>query len=244
LQQKVAALLADKKVYIADGHHRYETMLALRQELRAESGNRPRSSVEYGTIFLANMDDPGLLVFPTHRVVHGLPSFDRAQVLEQARAFFTVEETAIPEAAAVRAKLAQLGQRAPSFAMVSGDRIAYLTLKKDVNLENVPSLRGPAVLRTLDVTLLHALMIEQILGIDREAQAAQTNLRYVKDTGHALTEAQGTTAQAVFVMNPTKVHEVKAVADAGEVMPQKSTFFYPKLASGLVINPLDPAEEV
>ena len=63
---------ADKKVYIADGHHRYETMLALRDELRAESANNPRSSVEYGTIFLANMDDPGLLVFPTHRVVHGL----------------------------------------------------------------------------------------------------------------------------------------------------------------------------
>jgi len=100
----------------------------------------------------------------------------------------------------------------------------------------------PAVLRALDVTLLHALMIEQILGIDREAQAAQTNLRYVKDTGHALSEARS--AQAVFVMNPTKVHEVKAVADAGEVMPQKSTFFYPKLASGLVINPLDPAELV
>ena len=98
------------------------------------------------------------------------------------------------------------------------------------------------MVRTLDVTLLHALLIEQILGIDRAAQEKQTNLRYVKDTGHALEEAK--TAQAVFIMNPTKVHEVKAVADAGEVMPQKSTFFYPKLASGLVINPLDPAELV
>jgi uncharacterized protein (DUF1015 family) len=239
MQQKVAALLADKKVYIADGHHRYETMLALREELRAESGGNPRSSVEFGTIFLANMDDPGLLVFPTHRVVHGLPSFDRAAVLDQARAFFSVEEAAVSDAAALRAKLAPLTN---AFAMVTGDRIAYLTLRRDVDLERVPSLRGPAVLRTLDVTLLHALVIEHILGIDREAQAAQTNLRYVKDTGQALVEARS--AQAVFVMNPTKVHEVKAVADAGEVMPQKSTFFYPKLASGLVINPLDPAEPV
>jgi uncharacterized protein (DUF1015 family) len=242
MQQKVASLLKDKKIYIADGHHRYETMLALREELRAESGGNPRSAIEYGTIFLANMDDPGLLVFPTHRVVHGLPSFDRAAVLERAREFFTVEETAVGDAPSLRARLAENGKKAPSFAMVTGDRIAFLTLRRDVDLERVPSLRGPAVLRTLDVTLLHALMIEEILGIDREAQAAQTNLRYVKDTGHALTEARN--AQAVFVMNPTKVHEVKAVADAGEVMPQKSTFFYPKLASGLVINPLDPAELV
>jgi len=80
-QQQVIRLVADKKVYIADGHHRYETMLALRDELRAESKGNPRSSIEYGTIFLANMDDPGLLVFPTHRVVHGLPGFDRAAVL-------------------------------------------------------------------------------------------------------------------------------------------------------------------
>ena len=75
-QAEVVKLLADQKIYIADGHHRYETMLALRDELRAESANNPRSSIEYGTIFLANMDDPGLLVFPTHRVVHGLPGFD------------------------------------------------------------------------------------------------------------------------------------------------------------------------
>jgi uncharacterized protein (DUF1015 family) len=241
-QKKVAALLADKKVYIADGHHRYETMLALRDELRAQSGENPRSSVEYGTIFLANMDDPGLLVFPTHRVVHGLAGFDRERVLEAASAFFTVEEKAVEDAPSVRAHLAQKGQKAPSFGMVTGDRIAYLTLRRDADLERVPSLRGPAVLRTLDVTLLHALVIEEILGIDRAAQEKQTNLRYVKDTGHALVEAK--TAQAVFLMNPTKVHEVKAVADAGEVMPQKSTFFYPKLASGLVLNPIDPAELV
>src|SRR4051812_9307398 len=112
-QQKVAALLQDKKVYIADGHHRYETMLALRDELRAESGGNPRSAIEYGTIFLANMDDPGLLVFPTHRVVHGLPSFDRAAVLGQAREFFTVEEAAVSDAPSLRAQLAANGKKAP-----------------------------------------------------------------------------------------------------------------------------------
>ena len=93
-------------------------MLALREELRAESGGNPRSSIEYGTIFLANMDDPGLLVFPTHRVVHGLPSFDRAAVLEQARAFFTVEEAAIGRC---RARCGPCSRRRAALAPTFGD---------------------------------------------------------------------------------------------------------------------------
>ncbi|HZS36282.1 MAG TPA: DUF1015 domain-containing protein [Polyangia bacterium] len=242
-QNKVVAALADKKVYIADGHHRYETMLALRDELRAESGGNPRSSVEFGTIFLANMDDPGLLVFPTHRVVHGLESFDFARLIEGARAFFTADELKVTNAAAVRAELAERGRRAPTFAAARGNRIVYLTLRGDVDLTRVPSLVGPQVVRQLDVTLLHALIIEYVLGIDRAAQERQTNLRYVKDTAAALAEAGAPGVQAVFVMNPTPVAQVKAVADAGEVMPQKSTFFYPKLASGLVLNPIVPSEE-
>jgi uncharacterized protein (DUF1015 family) len=239
-QQRVVAALADKKIYIADGHHRYETMLALRDELRAEAKS-PRSSVEYGSIFLANMDDPGLLVFPTHRVVHGLPSFNRRAVVESARRFFTVEEAPLGEAAAVRERLAHKGHAAPSFALATADGVAYLSLRGDVDL---PSLKGPAVLRTLDVTVLHALVIEEILGIDRAAQERQTNLRYVKDTAQALAEVRVPGVQAVLVMNPTRVSQVKEVADAGEVMPQKSTFFYPKLASGLVINPIVPSEDV
>jgi uncharacterized protein (DUF1015 family) len=248
-QAEVVRLLADEKIYIADGHHRYETMLALRDELRAESANNPRSSVEYGTIFLANMDDPGLLVFPTHRVVHGLSSFDLLALLERAQQFFEVTHLAAGDAAAVRAELEQRGRARPTFALASGDgNIYYLSLLRDVNLDDVPSLKGPEVLRTLDVTLLHALVLEGILGIDRVAQEAQTNLRYVKDTSAALALARGQSSygavQAVFLMNPTPVAHVKAVADAGEVMPQKSTFFYPKLASGLVINPIVPSEEV
>jgi len=241
---EVVRLLADKKIYIADGHHRYETMLALREELRRESGGRPSSSIEFGTIFLANMDDPSLLVFPTHRVVHDLASFDLAAIVERAREFFTVTAMPVGEPARVRQELAQAGEAGPSFALVKGHGLWLLTLRRDVDLERVPALRGPAVVRRLDVTLLHALVIEGILGIDRAAQEAQTHLRYVKDTAAALREAADPAVDAVLMMNPTPVAHVRAVADAGEVMPQKSTFFYPKLASGLVLNPLDPAEDV
>jgi uncharacterized protein (DUF1015 family) len=88
----------------------------------------------------------------------------------------------------------------------------------------------------LDVTLLHGLLLERILGIDSNAQDAQTNLRYVKDIATALQEASAGDAQVAFIMNPPRLDQVRAIADAGEVMPQKSTYFYPKLASGLVMH--------
>jgi uncharacterized protein (DUF1015 family) len=243
-QKLVIDALAARQVYIADGHHRYETMLALREELRRESGGRANSSIEYGTIFLANMDDPGLLVFPTHRVVHGLASFDFAKLTQACGAFFDIERGEASDTVKVRARLAELGKRAPTVAVLSGAELVYMTLKSNVDLSTVKELAGPPVLRQLDVSLLHALVLERVLGIDRAAQEKQTNLRYVKDTGAAIAEAKVAGVQAVFLMNPTPVAHVKAVADAREVMPQKSTFFYPKLASGLVINPLDPAEDV
>ena len=245
-QLAIVELLTDKKIYIADGHHRYETMLALRDELRVKSpAHSSRSTIEFGTIFLSNMDDPSLLVFPTHRVVHGLERFDTAAVLEKAKAFFDVETANdVGEAQHVRAKLAQLGRRGPSFGMLAEGKLHYLTLRKDAPLVRLPSLSGPAVLRELDVTVLHAVVIEEILGIDRAAQEAQTNLRYVKDTKLALAAGIEPGVQAVFLMNPTPVAQVRAVSDAGQVMPQKSTFFYPKLASGLVINPLSAEETV
>jgi len=247
-QQQLIALLGDKKIYIADGHHRYETMLALREELRAKSPARDlRSSIEFGTIFLSNMDDPSLLVFPTHRVLHGLPSFDLVQLLERASAFFELERAGVAgpdDTAKVRARLAELGRRGPSFGLLTADSLTYLTLRKDAPLDRIKTLAGPPVLRELDVTILHAVVIEQILGVDRAAQEKQTNLRYLKDTRAALREGAVPGVQAVFLMNPTPVGQVRDVSDAGEVMPQKSTFFYPKLASGLVINPLDAAEQV
>ncbi len=244
-QQAIVRLLADKKIYIADGHHRYETMLALRDELRARKpGGPPRSSIEFGTIFLSNMDDPSLLVFPTHRVLHGLPRFDRDALLDKAKAFFDVESAPVADAPEVRAKLAALGRRGPTFGLLSDGRVYYLTLRKDAPLSRIAALSGPPVLRELDVSILHAVVIEEILGIDRAAQESQTNLRYIKDTKAALAAAGEPGVQAVFLMNPTPVAQVKAVSDAGEVMPQKSTFFYPKLASGLVINPISTEESV
>jgi uncharacterized protein (DUF1015 family) len=233
--QRIAAAMADRKVYIADGHHRYETMLAIREELRPEAGS-PRASIEYGSMFLTSMEDPGLVILPTHRVVHGLADFDLARVLEQLRSWFAVDELAAMTSEKLRRELAS---RERSFLLASGRRVFLLSLRPGAEVA-VP---GPEPLRTLDVPILHALVLEQTLGIDRSAQEKQTNLRYVKDFDAALEESRRPDVQAAFLLNPTRISQLKAVADAGEVMPQKSTFFFPKLASGLVLDPIDPLEE-
>ncbi|MCS6913156.1 MAG: DUF1015 domain-containing protein [Myxococcales bacterium] len=244
-QEQVMAALRDKTIYIADGHHRYETMLALREELRREpSYIGYASSVEYGTIFLCEAHDPGLLVFPTHRILHGLPHFDFADLLRRAASFFCVDEVAPPSPVQATQELAARGRQAPTLLVVSDGRAAYLSLRPEADLLAVEGLAGPAVLRRLDVTLLHAVVLEGLLGIDRAAQEAQTHLRYVKDTAQALAAAHEPGVQAVWLMNPTPVAQVMEVCDAGLLMPQKSTYFFPKIASGLVLNPLDPAEPV
>jgi uncharacterized protein (DUF1015 family) len=238
-QARIAAALADKRVYIADGHHRYETMLALREELRPLARS-PRSSVEYGSMFLTRMEDPGLLILPTHRVVHGLQGFDAARFEERVREQFEVEripETVPPED--LRERLATKGRERTAFLVALEQRRLLLALRPGAEIA-VPA---PAPLRTVDVAVLHALVFEEILGIDRAAQEKQTNLRYVKDFEAALADAGRPGVQAAFLLNPTRVEQLQAVADAGEVMPQKSTYFFPKLASGLILNPIVPEED-
>jgi uncharacterized protein (DUF1015 family) len=238
-QRRVAAALADAKLYIADGHHRYETMLAVRDELRPLARS-PRSSIEYGSLFLTGMEDPGLVVLPTHRVVHGLSGFELDRFLPRLRERFAVEELRAASPEQLRDRLAAAGRSSPAFVLLSGSR-AFLAALRPGQEAAVPA---HAAVRRLDVAVLHALILEELLGIDRSAQERQTNLRYVKDVPGALEEARRPDVQAVFLLNPTEVAQLRAVADAGEIMPQKSTYFFPKLASGLLLNPIDPAEEV
>ena len=249
----LGAFLDERKVYIADGHHRYETMIALRDELRAQYPDA-RSSLDYGVMFFCNMDDPGLVVLPTHRVLRGIAGFDAAQLVERARPWFTVEQRPISgegdgslrAALAAAADLSSDGRELPAFGLITPgtDEAAILTLRADADFSSVPALPAHEALRSLDVTVLHAIVLETLLGLSRESQARQDNLGYVKSWDGALAERNAAGVQAVFLMNATRVGQVKAVSDVGEVMPQKSTYFYPKIASGLVMNPIVLDEDV
>jgi uncharacterized protein (DUF1015 family) len=239
--QAVCGLFSGKKLFIADGHHRYETGLAYREERRAARGGVVEADAGYEHIlmFSAAVEDPGMVIFPTHRLVHSVAAFPSAAELEDKLSRFFAITGAPADPAAAQAELAKAGQRGNAFLLATAAGPKILVLKDEAPLGEAVALPKEPALRTLDVSVLHALILEQLLGIHREAQASQANLRYSKDFAEAMTApARDRSVQAAFLMNATKIDEVIAVAESGQVMPQKSTFIYPKIPSGLVLYPL------
>jgi uncharacterized protein (DUF1015 family) len=241
---RLAGILRDKQVLIADGHHRYETMVSLRGELRGQGGAGAREPADYGAMFLARAEDPGLLVLPTHRLVRDLPEFSQSAFLSGAAAAFDVIPGEETTAQAVEARLQQLsvgedGQPRVAFGLrAAGKRgPTWLVLKPIVDL----SALGPPSLRSLDVTVLHGVLLGPLLGIDASAMAKQSNLLYTHDTSEALARVDAGEVQAAFLMNATSVSQVLDACEQGHVLPQKSTYFQPKLATGLVMYQVERA---
>ena len=225
-------LFKDKCLYIADGHHRYETALRYRAFER-ENGAAPDAASEYVMMMLVPMESDGLVVFPTHRVIHSLENFDGKQLLLSAREFFHVGEITTTEKLEAHLKNEYEAGKISFGAYVDG-RYYLLTLKNSPTLEELlPDLHK--TLRELDVTVLHSLILERLMGIDKENMAKQINLRYTRDIDDAVTQVQNG-ANCAFFLNPTRVEQIAAVGGAGQKMPQKSTYFYPKLITGLVMN--------
>ncbi len=226
--------LEPSSIYIADGHHRYETMCAFRAELEAQG--HPEAA--WGMIYLSNLDDPGLVVLPTHRIVHGLASVDLPAVLSAVEPWFSHERVSVPgDAPAMRAALATTGPATFGLTVPGEGTLHVLRLREDFDPASAGLAQLAPALQRLDVALLHELVLERALGITKAAQEAKTNLRYYKSTERALAACAGqddAAVQLVCLMNATPVADVRAVCDSGEVMPQKSTFFYPKIPNGLV----------
>jgi uncharacterized protein (DUF1015 family) len=234
---RLTRILADKQILIADGHHRYETLLALGPELRALDYAAGGAAADFAMMFLARAEDPGLLVLPTHRLLHDLPEFDFATLCASAAPAFDVVEGEEATALAIEARLAREGAGRVVFAVRVPQRTTttWFTLKSFVDL----SALGPPALRKLDVTVLHGVILGSILRIDAAALASQSYLAYTHLTAEALARVAIGEAQAAFLMNPTKVEQVLAACEAGFVLPQKSTYFQPKLATGLLMYGLD-----
>ena len=235
-QSEIAAIckaFADKKLYIADGHHRYETALNYRNYCRE---NKIGSGEEdYVMMMLVDMEHPGLVVLPTHRLVRDLPQFDKENLLTACREYFDVtEEEDINSAEAKLKTLYDDGKKAFAF-YCGGSGYTLLVLRDTDALARLLPDKS-AAFQGLDVTVLHTLVLEKIFGIDADNMAKQINLTYVKQFEDAVAAVEKGDAQCAFILNPTKVTEIRDVAAAGEKMPQKSTYFYPKLITGLVMN--------
>ena len=243
----LTAALEDKKLIIADGHHRYETALNYSRErapagvsstARRNSYMMPEPPYPEAAVMMTfvNMDSEGLVILPTHRVVHSLKGFVPSEFLTRARDYFQIEPLSTDNPEAVMARLASIKDRTGFVAVTSGG--IYLMLAKSEAvagaLKDVSERQ-----RQLDVVQLHGLVLERLLGITAEAIREQTHVRYLRDAAEAMEQVAEGEANATFLMNPVTLDQLREVAFAGEVMPQKSTDFFPKLLSGLAIYALD-----
>lgn len=230
--------MRDKKLLIADGHHRYETALAYRDKRRAESGSSdPNAPHEFVMMTLIPMESRGLVILPTHRIVHGLLDFDRERMLEAAGEFFNIDRIDLrTESRSATTLLGQAGENGTAFVAVTRQGPYLMKAKQDAIQHALRDLTP--LQRELDVVQLHRVMLERVLGISEEAIRNQENVRYERDAFEAISWVrQG--ANVAFLMNPARIEQVRDIAFGGEVLPQKSTDFYPKLLSGLAIYALE-----
>lgn len=234
----ISADFADRKLYIADGHHRYETGINYRNYLRENGLAKEGDACDYIMMMLVEMENEGLVVFPTHRLVRDLADFSREDVLKAAGEYFDVtSHTGIDNIEPSLTALYNEGKKA--FALYCGGNSWDMLVLRDLAVMEQIMPGCSEALRQLDVSVLHTLVLERSMGIDKENMAKQINLTYTRDFSEAVDGVSDGTFQCAFILNPTRVVEIRDVAQAGEKMPQKSTYFYPKLITGLVMNKLD-----
>jgi len=237
---RVCDFFANKVIYIADGHHRYETALAYQHEQRsAHQSYTGEEPFNFAMMTLTDSEDPNLIMQPTHRLVRVLETKGLAQLKAELNTCFDEELLSPLPTPSESLKgwleiLKERGQRGATFGVygLEGQHLCLLTLRQEM-----VSTDQPNALKDLDVYLLHRVILRQMLGID-SPEMEENCLEYTRDGLDALSRVDSGEYQLAFLLNPTPISSVLAVADAGTRMPPKSTYFYPKTPAGLVINPL------
>lgn len=239
---EIQRLMADKKLVIADGHHRYETALAYRNAQRAATGwSASDAPHERVMMTIINTHPEGLLILPTHRVLAHLANFDPAAFRKQMDAWFdvaTYSDASSDRSTRFRAELIGRGQRGRVVGLYCGGAFSFLALRRDANLDALLAHVGAAQ-RALDVVLLHRLIFEKGLGITADAVSKESHISYEREMENAVAAVDSGKAQMAFLLNAVSVEQTVSMALSGEVLPQKSTDFYPKLLSGLTIYRLE-----
>jgi len=228
--------LKEKILFIADGHHRYQTAINYAQEQQQKTGKSDdRASYQYKMVILANIFDEGLAILPTHRLLT-MKEFNIKKILPKLKQYFTVEEniTKDQDAEALGKTIIKdlETETEHKFAFYQKGTYYLLTLK-DISIMNDLASDRSETWRTLDVSILHKIILEQILGINESN--LEDHIKYTRVDAEAIELVNKGTFTGSFLMNATKIKELQAIAEAGEHMPQKSTYFLPKMLSGLVM---------
>ena len=244
---EVANQLQDKRLLIADGHHRYKTALIYRDRMRERFPSyTERSPFEYTMMYLTPIEGEGLLILPTHRLATPQEPLDLKGFYKALKKHFSLQAFSFDdtdgEKVARKRLFTALDEKSRGryvFGLYIGGekRYSHVISKEGIRVKDL--LKGcPEVLQELDVTLVDGFILKELLKVELEA------VGLLKGRNEVLEEVHAGRYRAAFLMNPPSIQQVKRVADAGEVMPRKTTFFYPKVATGLVINKIVPDEEV
>jgi uncharacterized protein (DUF1015 family) len=239
--EQVRRKMAEQRLLIADGHHRYETALAYRDE-RRRAGPSPSSKAspndyDYVMMTFINMDSPGLLILPTHRVLAAIPGFNESGFFRGLAPYFRVE--AVSESSAqLLEHLKRAGENGTALLAVTATGARLLRAIPQSNPSSAHSVSAVNEGAELDVVKLHRMVLQGALKMSEESIRQQKNISYIRDAGEAIQAVRSGEAQVAFLMNPVQIGQLRRIAFAGNVMPQKSTDFYPKLLSGLTIYAL------
>ncbi|HYT57938.1 MAG TPA: DUF1015 domain-containing protein [Verrucomicrobiae bacterium] len=248
LIEKVQQEMSDQQLLIADGHHRYEATLSYRDWMRRERGQwNGREAFNFIMAYFANINDENVVIMPTHRLVRGYSHKPFLELEEALQTYFYVEQhpkTPEGKISFLKAlKTAAKKHRVVGASFKRDPRYLILRLKNKRMMQRLAKdLSAP--LRELDVSTLHLLILEHILGMAPNEQVKGENIRYSQDEDLVLQSLEKEDYQAAFILNATKAEEIQTIVAGGEKMPQKSTYFYPKLLSGLVVNKIEPNEEI
>ena len=228
--QVVAEMAPKQGLIIADGHHRYETALNFRAEMREQYPDAPANAgFNFRMVTLVSLDDPGLTILPTHRLMHSYTAKTSAQLLSDAAEYFEVLPMADREA--LDAAIAEGSATDRRIGFYDGGYHLLRFTDPEIMARIEPD--RAEEWRMLDVTILHELLIERVMGISKEDVESKEKIDYYRDLEDAISEVDEGKAQCVFIMNPTRMSEVRACSEQGAKMPQKSTDFYPKVITGL-----------
>ncbi|MBW2109071.1 MAG: DUF1015 domain-containing protein [Deltaproteobacteria bacterium] len=246
LQGQISRGLAQHPLFIADGHHRYETALNFRDDMARRLGTRdPEASYHYVMMYLCSLKDPGLVMRSVHRLLRRLPREAMEHFVDRAGRFFDIEslETESEDPSMARRAFlkkihAGVGQGVIG-AVIRGHRILYVLHVKPGVMDGVFNGRIPAALRQLDVTVATRLILQRTLGFDEAALDDETRISYTSRTPKAFEAVDAGRCDMALILNPTRLSHVEEVSRAGLIMPRKSTYFFPKVLSGLVINKID-----
>jgi uncharacterized protein (DUF1015 family) len=234
--EAITKMMADKDTVIADGHHRYETSLNYYKFTQ-------NPAAQHCMMTFVNMHNSGLVILPTHRLVGNLPDFDSVKLLKQLEKDFEITKFAMNQKDKMFGLMKQnFDAGKVAFGLYVKDNAFYGLVLRTLAVMDKLAPKLSKASKALDVSVLHTVILDDILGIGDKQLAAESNIEYIKDIGDAINKSiklvDSDDKQLVFFMNPTKIEQVQAVAATGEKMPQKSTFFHPKIYSGLTVNKL------